>query len=86
MDRSDKEDVAADCFLVASNYWKDLSQIFEEERREVPKFLKRDSSLVSALKYVGGNIGANAWLDIKGENLMQREDGTIVITDPYAGN
>jgi len=74
------------CHSVAYNYWKDLTTVFSDNDEDVPKFLKRNPSLVQALQFVGKNASVNVWLDIKGENLMQRLDGTIVITDPYAEN
>ena len=88
IDRISLQDVARSCYLVANNWWEpNLVEIFQEEYREFPKFLRRSPSLVQALRFVGEHCDdiKGAWLDIHRDNIMQREDGTIVITDPYAG-
>jgi hypothetical protein len=49
----------------------------------VPYYLKNDPSLVDALRLVGKYM--EGFLNDMGRsNVMQRSDGTIVITDPYA--
>jgi len=45
-------------------------------------YLKKNLSLIEATKIVGQYKG-NRYLDMHGGNIMQRQNGTIVITDPY---
>ena len=40
-------------------------------------------NLVTAAKIIGRNTKFKAYLDIHAKNIMQRKDGTVVITDPY---
>jgi hypothetical protein len=84
VDDVNKSAVGRYCYLVAYFHYETLTKIFADREMNVPRFLRNDPSLVDALKYVGKNASLNVWLDIHGSNIMQRDDGTVVITDPYA--
>lgn len=60
--------------------YKSLDDIFNYD---VPTIFKTDPSLVRALRIVG-QCAEDSGLDMHGGNIMQRTNGTIVITDPYS--
>jgi len=58
--------------------------------RDVIEMLKNNPSLVKALRILGKNRWDSSMnyvcgIDMHSGNIMQRKDGTIVITDPYVG-
>jgi hypothetical protein len=59
-----------------------LREIYREE--EIPTILLTHPKLEKALRIVGRNLGPRMSLDLHSGNIMQRNDGTIVITDPYS--
>ena len=76
-------DVTEACYTVASWPSSDLKSLFD---RDVPKIFIEHPDLVEALKLLGHEIDNhyNICLDLHAGNIMQRANGTIVITDPYA--
>ena len=70
--------------LIACDYKKTLTNIFKYNYPyKTPNFLLNHPELVKAARIVG-KYHLDHWLDIHSKNIMQREDGTIVITDPYS--
>ena len=63
-----------------ANLRVDLNDLYNNN---IPKILSQNPKLVSALEIIGEN-SSDQELDIKNDNIMERDDGTIVITDPYA--
>jgi hypothetical protein len=66
---------------------------FDEELRRHPndssminakRYFEKHKELQRALKLVIKNK-SRFFMDVNDENVMQRKDGTIVITDPYSG-
>jgi hypothetical protein len=49
----------------------------------IPLLLRKNPELIKALKIVAYGVKSHS-LDLHSENFMQRQDGTVVITDPYA--
>ena len=62
---------------------KSMSKTFSYEG-SIPEILLENKKLVQALRIVGNNR-KNFVNDMHSGNIMKRKDGTIVITDPYAG-
>jgi hypothetical protein len=58
---------------------------YYEEQEEIPEFILQNPSLVRAARIIGRRVAKEDWVDLNTGNIMKREDGTIVITDPYAG-
>ena len=52
----------------------------------VPPELRDDPSMINALEIVADNslLSGEFSIDLHKRNIMEREDGTVVITDPYA--
>jgi hypothetical protein len=69
---------------VSENSKLPLSQIFKKEK--IPPILLSHPKLVKALQIIGNYDDTNdiIYLDLHTGNIMQRNDGTIVITDPYS--
>jgi NDP-sugar pyrophosphorylase family protein len=65
---------------IADYPYQPLERLF---RKNIPTFLIKNPNIVKAAKLIGYNMDGY-WLDIHRHNIMQRPDGTIVITDPYA--
>ena len=63
---------------IAANSDKTIKQI----SKTIPQFLIDNPLLVEAAQIVGENL-LKYLSDLHSGNIMQREDGTIVITDPY---
>jgi len=67
----------------------EIYKIFEEDwsriknTKEVIAYFRKNPSLVRAARIAGRNIGGHC-NDMHSGNIMQRQDGTVVITDPYA--
>jgi len=57
-----------------------ISKLFNNH---IPTIFKKQPKLVDALCIVGSEHN-NYFIDMHSGNIMQRKDGTIVITDPYA--
>jgi hypothetical protein len=77
---------------IAENPNKPLEKLFANAHKlrfgnvggkNIPTFLIKNPSIVQAAKLIGYNMDGYC-LDIHRHNIMQRPDGTIVITDPYA--
>lgn len=67
---------------VIAEYQKPISEIFPNG---VPKNIVYNKELVKAIKLIrihSRNTGY--FIDMSSNNIMQRTDGTIVITDPYS--
>ena len=52
----------------------------------IPPELRDDPSMINALEIVADNslLSGEFSIDLHKRNIMEREDGTVVITDPYA--
>ena len=67
---------------IIANYKSNIRDIFPEG---VPDFILNNNELMEALKWLriySRKFGFS--IDIHGENIMQRENGDLVITDPYS--
>jgi hypothetical protein len=65
--------------IVINSPYVPIKQLFSI----IPPLFLKYPKLVKALQIVGQNYGYYN-LDLHEKNIMQRENGTIVITDPYA--
>ena len=67
---------------IISNPDRSINNLFPEG---VPEVITRNSDLVAALKLIRSYARHTGYsIDLHGENIMKREDGTLVITDPYS--
>ena len=81
-DRSERQ-MLADIFVDVIRYHElPLKRIFNICGTDIPEYLLKRPTLVTALRIVGGKMGRFN-NDLHGGNIMKRKDGTVVITDPY---
>jgi hypothetical protein len=66
--------------IIIRRAYSSLDVIFNHD---IPTIFKTDPSLVRALRIVG-QCADDCGLDMHSGNIMQRTNGTIVITDPYS--
>lgn len=62
------------------NRSKPLNKIF---KNGVPQIFYKQPKLFDCVQYIAQNKN-NHYFDLHSQNMMQRSDGTIVITDPYS--
>ena len=75
--------------MLFRSYDMNITKIFSSVHcypEGIPEELKNDRSLREALDMIAREsiLGGEFKLDLHNENIMEREDGTVVITDPYA--
>ena len=76
-------------YVKGRQYDMNITKIFSSVHcypEGIPEELKNDRSLREALDMIAREsiLGGEFKLDLHNENIMEREDGTVVITDPYA--
>jgi len=81
-------DVAYDLEMIVLQPYLPLDQLFKNSARNrntVPDYLRRNPLLVTACQIVGRHMKTFGMRsDLHEDNIMERADGTTVITDPYA--
>jgi hypothetical protein len=45
-----------------------------------------DKAAMALHELLTSHMPCGAWMDLHGKNVMMRDDGQLVVTDPYAGN
>jgi hypothetical protein len=67
---------------IIQNPDRSINSLFPEG---IPEVITRNSDLVDALKLIRSYSRHTGYsIDLHGENIMEREDGTLVLTDPYS--
>jgi hypothetical protein len=59
-------------------------KFYNDMEENEKQFLDNNPEFVKALEIVKSNKQKSRELDLSPDNVMQREDGTLVITDPYS--
>jgi len=80
---AEDDELASACKLIVARYPMPLDRVFLGRKNGAPKIIIDDPSFLKALQILGANKKRYR-IDLHRQNLMQRADGTIVITDPYS--
>lgn len=65
---------------------EEVNDQYKENIKEVKEFTKKWPKLAELLIWIGQNENraSRLYIDLEPRNIMQRHDGTVVITDPYS--